>query len=139
MLISFLLASSLISPNTEFVHLQQTLENYGFEVRLELPPKRGAYGLLQHSSKTIWINPVVFELNIAQPTLIHEAVHAAQSCAGEKSLKTLGLSIPPPMVTKPFFFRYHSYRRELEAEAYTIQVQPKGTDLAIELLNQYCP
>ena len=60
MLISFLLASSLISPDTEFVRLRQILENYDFEVRLELPPRRGAYGLLQHSSKTIWINPVVF-------------------------------------------------------------------------------
>ena len=80
-----------------------------------------------------------FELNIAQPTLVHEAVHAAQSCAGEQSLKTLGLKIPPPMMTKPFFFRYHSYHRELEAEAYTIQVQPNRTELAIELLNQYCP
>ena len=138
MLISFLLASSLISPDTEFIRLRQVLENYGFEVLLELPPKRGAYGLLKHDSKTIWINPVVFELNIAQPTLVHEAVHAAQSCAGEKSLKTLGLNIPPPMVTKPFFFRYHSYHRELEAEAYTIQVQPNKTDLAIELLDRYC-
>ena len=138
MLIPLLLASSVLSADAEFTRLHQVLENYGFEVRFELPPIRGAYGLLKHDSKTIWINPVVFELKIAQPTLIHEAVHAAQSCAGEESLKTLGLKIPPPMVTKPFFFRYHFYRRELEAEAYTIQVQPNATDLALELLDRYC-
>ena len=138
MLISFLLASSLVSPEPEFNQLRQILENYGFEVRLELPPIQGAYGLLRHDSKTIWINPVVFDLGLAQPTLVHEAVHAAQSCAGEQNLQTLGLDIPPPKITKPFFFRYHSHRRELEAEAYTIQVQPNRTELAIELLDRYC-
>ena len=138
MLISFLLASSLVSPEPEFNQLRQILENYGFEVRLELPPIQGAYGLLRHDSKTIWINPVVFDLGLAQPTLVHEAVHAAQSCAGEQNLQTLGLDIPPPTMTKPFFFRYHSHRRELEAEAYTIQVQPNRTELAIELLDRYC-
>ena len=138
MFLSFLLVSTVLSPDAEFVRLHRVLENYGFEVRFELPPRRGAYGLLKHDSKTIWINPVVFELKIAQPTLIHEAVHAAQSCAGEETLKTLGLTIPPPMMTKPFFFRYHSYRRELEAEAYTVQVQSNATDLVLELLDLHC-
>lgn len=136
--IPFLLASSIIAPDTEFVRLRQVLENYGFEVRLELPPRQGAYGLFSHSSQTIWINPVVFELGIAQPTLVHEAVHAAQSCAGKESLATLNLDIPSPHITKPFFYRYHSYRRELEGQAYTVQVQPNRTELAIDLLNQYC-
>lgn len=138
MLLQFLLASTLVSPDPEFVKLHQLLEHYGFEVRFELPPRRGTYGLLRHDSQTIWINPVVFDLNIAQTTLVHEAVHAAQSCAGTENLKILGVNIPPPMVTKPFWIRYHSHRRDLETEAYTIQVQPNGTDLAIELLNQYC-
>ena len=138
MLIPFILASSLISTDTEFSRLHQVLENSGFEIRLELPPKRGAYGLLQHSSKTIWINPVVFELGIARPTLVHEAVHAAQSCAGQDHLKALGLKIPPPVMTRRFFLRYHSYRRQLEAEAYTIQVQSNGVELAIALLHQHC-
>lgn len=138
MLISFLLASSLITPDPEFTQLRQVLEDYGFEVRLELPPVQGVYGLFKHSSQTIWINPVVFDLGIAQPTLVHEAVHAAQSCAGTENLTTLNLDIPPPQVTKPFFFRYHDYRRELEGEAYTVQVQPNRTELAVDLLNQYC-
>lgn len=136
--IPFLLASNVIKPEAEFVRLRQVLENYGFEVRIELPPQQGAYGLFNHSSKTVWINPVVFELNIAQPTLVHEAVHAAQSCAGKESLASLNLDIPAPHITKPFFFRYHSYRRELEGEAYTVQVQPNRTDLAIDLLDRHC-
>ncbi len=138
MFVTFLLASSLISTDAEFSRLHQVLENSGFEIRMELPPKRGAYGLLQHDSKTIWINPVVFDLGIAQPTLVHEAVHAAQSCAGQENLKTLGLKIPPPVMTRRFFLRYHAYRRQLEAEAYTIQVQPNGVDMAIALLTEHC-
>ncbi|MGK7952745.1 MAG: hypothetical protein AB4368_29125 [Xenococcaceae cyanobacterium] len=132
------LASSLITPDPEFRRLYRVLEKHGFEVRLELPPKQGAYGLFEHNSQTIWINPVVFELGIAQPTLVHEAVHAAQSCAGKTGLTTLNLDLSPPQITKPFFFRYHNYRRELEGEAYTIQVQPNRTELAIELLERYC-
>ena len=138
MFVPFLLASSLKANNAEFFRLHQVLEHHGFEIRLELPPKRGAYGLLQHNSKTIWINPVVFELGIARPTLVHEAVHAAQSCAGQETLKALGIKIPPPLMTRRFFLRYHSYRRQLESEAYTIQVQPDGVDRAIALLNQHC-
>jgi hypothetical protein len=37
---------------------------------------------IRESEKKIWINPVVFDLHIANQTLTHEAVHAAQVCAG---------------------------------------------------------
>jgi len=126
------------STDADFSRLQQVLEQFGFEVRLASPPKRGAYGLLENSTKVIWINPVVFELGIARPTLVHEAVHAAQRCAGGEQLRTVGLEVTPPPMTRRFFLRYHSHRREIEAEAYTIQVQPDGVDLAIALLQQHC-
>jgi hypothetical protein len=143
-MINFLLSGGLVlisgSPffNPDFTRLQQVLTQYGFNLRLELPPQRGTYGLLESNSKTIWINPVVFELGIAKPVLVHEAVHAAQSCAGEGKPFPLGLDLLPPPQTRRYFMRYHSYRRQLEAEAYTIQVQPNGIELVIKLLNEHC-
>lgn len=135
---AILLLSVTPATDTEFYRLQETLEQYGFRVRLELPPEPGAYGLLNPSSQTIWINPVVFELGIARPTLVHEAVHAAQSCAGGNKLQILNLKITPPPLTRRYFLRYRAFRRHLEAEAYTVQVQPDGVELAIALLHQHC-
>jgi hypothetical protein len=77
-------------------------------------------------------------LGIAQPTLVHEAVHAAQLCYGKTKVQALGLEIEPPPMTRLHFMRYHSYTRQIEAEAYTIQVQSDRTDLVIALLNKHC-
>ena len=49
----------------KFIVLKQTIESYDFTVKIAPPPKRSTYGLLNTESKTIWINPVVFDLNIA--------------------------------------------------------------------------
>jgi len=125
--------------SAEFQQLQRSLENYGFIVRLERPPLRGAYGLLQTASKTIWINPVVFELGNAESTLILEAVHAAQLCAGQgENLRALGLDIPPPALSRRYYLRYHKLRRQLEAEAYTVPAQPNALELATNLLQERC-
>ena len=135
---AILLASVTSATDPDFSSLQETLEQYGFQVKLELPPEPGAYGLLNSSSRTIWINPVVFELGIARPTLVHEAVHAAQTCAGGDKLSSLNLKITPPPMTRRYFLRYRASRRHLEAEAYTVQVQPDAVELAISLLHQHC-
>ena len=135
---AFLLSSAQAVTNSQFNRLQQVLEQYGFDISLELPPVRGAYGSLNSRSKTISINPVVFELGIARPTLVHEAVHAAQSCAGGGKLHVLNLQMGPPPIARPYFFRYHGERRQLESEAYTVQVRPDGVDVAIALLHQHC-
>ena len=129
--------------NSQFESLQKTLTNYGFIVKLEIPPYQNKYGikpygLLEGKSKTIWINPVVFELGNAEPTLIHEATHAAQLCAGNGEFALLNLNIDPPKMTHPYFMRYHNYRREIETEAYTVQVQPNSLEIANGLLNSYC-
>lgn len=121
-----------------FIQLQQHLERKGFEVRLQRPPLNGAYGLLEASSRTIWIHPVVFDLGIAQPVLVHEAVHAAQACAGNGTVAALNLGLDPPNNTRPFFLRYHSYRRQIESEAYAIQVQPDRYERVLGLLEQHC-
>ncbi|MDJ0680318.1 MAG: hypothetical protein QNJ18_10695 [Xenococcaceae cyanobacterium MO_167.B52] len=138
---NLVLAHPLGDP--EFNQLEQLLINYDFVVRYELPPyenKRGLkpYGLLHTKTKTIWINPVVFDLGNAKATLIHEAVHASQTCAGNGSIALVDLEIEPPQITRPYFMRYHQYRREIEAQAYTVQAQPDSLALVTQLLNKYC-
>ncbi len=144
-LISGLLIANLAhsSDNSEFNRLQQILISYGFIVKQELPPpisnsRLRPYGLMNSETKTIWINPVVFELGNAQAVLIHEAVHAAQSCAGNGKMSLVNLDLEPPQFTRPYFMRYHSYRREIEAQAYTVQVQPDSLAIAIQLLEENC-
>ncbi|MEO1132851.1 MAG: hypothetical protein AAFX40_09120 [Cyanobacteria bacterium J06639_1] len=135
------LTRAFSAPSPEFDRLQRSLESYGFTVRLEAPPRWGTYGQLQGKTQTIWINPVAFELGNADATLIHEAVHAAQTCAGENgNLRPLGLDIQPPKLTRPYFLRYHNHiRRQLEAEAYTVPAQPNAIAIVHDLLQQHCP
>ena len=148
-IIIFLATSLLVSglvyagDNSEFEHLHQILIGYGFTIKQELPPPINSsgfrpYGLMNSKTKTIWINPVVFELGNAQAVLVHEAVHAAQTCAGGGRLSLLNLDLEIPQYARPYFMRYHSYRREIEAQAYTVQVQPDSLAIAINLLEQYC-
>jgi Fe-S cluster biogenesis protein NfuA len=125
-------------PEPDFSPLRQVLEKYGFKLRIELPPVKGNYGMLDTRSQSIWINPVVFDLGIARPTLIHEAVHAAQFCAGGGKLRLLELDISPLPFASPYFLQYPSPRREIEAEAYAVQSQPDGLERVISLLEQYC-
>lgn len=138
-LYSSLLIAQAPAPSQKFLDLKSQLEKYGFQVVLELPPKRGAYGLLSASRKKIWINPVVFDLNIANPTLIHESVHAAQVCAGKGKIKALGLKIQPIRNARRLFLRYkNTHRQDLEREAYAVQTQSNSFELATNLLNKYC-
>lgn len=136
---SLLLLSQVSTPERQFLDLKNQLERFGFQVIIELPPKRGAYGLLEVANKKIWINPVVFELHIGTQTLVHEAVHAAQVCAGKGKIKTLGLEVQPINYARPFFMRYTNiHRQDLEREAYAVQTQRNSFELAISLLQQHC-
>lgn len=128
-----------IPSEDQFTSLKNKLEKYDFTVKIVPPPKRSTYGLLQTKSKTIWIHPIVFDLGIALPTLIHEATHAAQWCAGNGEIFPLNLSISPPNIARPFFTHYnHGLRRHLEAEAYAIQTHPQGYQMVSDLLDQHC-
>ena len=130
---------STTAEEAEFLALRQVLEQHGFKVRLASPPQQRAYGLLNTQSKTVWINPVVFELGIALPTLVHETVHAAQLCVSREPLRPIGLGISPPPIAWPYFTRYHSYyQRAVEAEAYAVQTQPNNVALATSLVQKYC-
>lgn len=134
-----LVSQSNIIVDDEFLQLKNKLESYGFEVKLEASPSRGSYGLLNTKTKQIWIDPLVFELGIAKPTLVHEAVHAAQYCAGNGEIETLALTISPPNIARPHFMRYRDlHRRSLEAEAYAVQAQPNSLELVTSLLSKHC-
>lgn len=138
-LYSSLLIVQTRKPPQKFLELRNKLQNYGFEVIIKLPPKRGAYGLFKVSEKKIWINPVVFDLNIANPTLIHESVHAAQFCAGKGKMKTLRLKIQPIRPARRLFLRYSNiHRQDLEREAYAVQTQPNRFQIATNLLDKHC-
>lgn len=142
MLINFLIATFFIANNQllpQFSELKQRLERYNFTIKIESPPVRSTYGLLEVKTRTIWIEPIVFDLGIALPTLIHEATHAAQLCGGNGEIRALNLPLSPPNISRPFFTHYnHGLRRHLEAEAYAVQTHPDGYHIVISLLDKNC-
>lgn len=154
LLSSIVLTTQLPQPNTQFIQLTKQLESHGFRVNIAIPPnfqpakqeidfQRGSvrkpYGLMNAMSKSIWINPIVFELGNSNPVLIHEATHAAQFCAGNGNLKTMGLNIEPISQAQPFFKRYvDTHNQAVEKEAYAVQTQANSFDLATSLLDKHC-
>ena len=155
LLFSLIMTSSqLPSADPEFVRLKTQLENYGFQVNIAVPPNfnlpdreidflrrrvRKPYGVLNAKSKSIWINPIVFELGNSNAVLIHEAVHAAQYCAGNGKIQTIGLDIEPIEQARPFFKRYiNVHSQAVEKEAYTVQTQSNSYELVLSLLEQHC-
>ena len=136
---TMILIAQVPIQESSFEMLKKQLEQAKFQVILDLPPQRGAYGLLKADSKTIWINPVVFDLGIAEQTLVHEAVHAAQVCKGKGKLSLLGLEIDPLIYAQPFFMHYaDGDRKQLEREAYAVQTQSNRVELVSSLLKKYC-
>jgi len=134
-----ILVAQVPIQESSFEMLKKQLEQAKFQIILELPPQRGAYGLLKADSKKIWINPVVFDLGIAEQTLVHEAVHAAQVCKGKGKLSLLGLEIDPLIYAQPFFMHYaDGDRKQLEREAYAVQTQSNRVELVSSLLKKYC-
>jgi len=122
--------------------LARELQAYGFQIRLAPPPKRGAYGLFESKSKTLWIAPVTIPLGIARQTFLHEAVHAIQSCPSGQ-LTPLGVSGPlNPVVEREIsailLRNYHHTNRLLEREAFLMQAQPDAVPRLQTLLKRRC-
>jgi hypothetical protein len=138
---SVFLISQLPTNEPQFDFLKKQLEHYKFHVIIEPAPERRArYGQLNIKTREIWINPVDFDLKIATPTLIHEAVHAAQVCKGKGEAATLDLDITPINYARPFYMNYDDiHRKDLEMEAYAVQTQPTNSfELVLSLLSKYC-
>ena len=122
--------------------LVRELQAYGFQIRLAPPPKRGAYGLFESKSRTLWIAPVTIPLGIARQTFLHEAVHAIQSCPSGQ-LTPLGVTGPlNPVVEREIsailLRNYHHTNRLLEREAFLMQAQPDAVPRLQALLKQRC-
>ena len=150
---SIIFISQLSNVDLKFIQLKTQLENYGFKVNIALPPEYNRphrriefkqrvpkpYGLLSVKNKSIWINPIVFELGNSNAVLIHEAVHAAQYCAGNGTIQTIGLNIEPITQARPWFKSYvNIHNQAVEKEAYAVQTQPNSYELAQSLLEEHC-
>ena len=128
-----------MAPDPSMERILQTLKQYNFKVSFSRPPNAKAYGSMQPSTKRIWIHPITYQLGIAKQTLIHEAMHAAQSCQSPGTeVEPIGIKYPISPLARRHFLRYHNFRRHVEAEALTVQGLPEGADYVIELLHQHC-
>ena len=136
-----LMLLGLPAPAADLEQLQRSLLHHGFRIDVRQPPGQ-AYGRFISAEKRLEISPLVQELGITRPVLLHEAVHAAQSCP-HGSLTLIGVQRPvDPAVGSRIRFllrnHYQPNRAALEQEAFVIQSQPDAEQLIITALNQRC-
>ena len=140
-----LLSALLLAPGTAMadglISLQQALLRHGFRIEVRQLPGR-AYGRFIPTQKLLEISPVVHELGIAQQVLLHEAVHAAQSCpSGTLTLIGIRRQADPAVESRIRYLLSNHYRQEhmaLEQEAFLLQGQTDAEALIIQALNQRC-
>ena len=122
--------------------LLMTLKRHGFAVVQQQPPGEAAYGLFQPDRKLLMIAPITHDLGIARHVLLHEAVHAAQSCPdGRMRLIGLPVTTSPAVASRIRYLLTNHYQQGaqvLEEEAFLIQSQPNAEALIVEALNQRC-
>ena len=138
-----LLAVLLPAPAiaADLTALQQTLLRHGFRIEVRQPPG-GAYGRFISKRKLLEISPLVRDLGITRPVLLHEAVHAAQSCPnGRLTLLELDRQSSPVVESRIRYLLNNHYAQEhqaLEQEAFRLQSQPDAETLIIAALNRRC-
>lgn len=118
------------------------LRRRGFTVLLQAPPRSGIYGLFEAKSKTLWVAPVAFELGIGRQTVLHEAVHAAQSCP-RGVLRPIGWKVTlAPVVEREISgiltTRYGHGNLAVEREAFGLQGQADAVSKLISALRARC-
>ena len=140
-----LLSALLLAPGTAradgLISLQQALLRHGFRIEVRQLPGR-AYGRFVPTQKLLEISPVVHELGIAQQVLLHEAVHAAQSCPSGK-LTPIGIQrrADPAVESRIRYLLSNHYRHDhmsLEQEAFLIQGQEDAEALVVKALKERC-
>ena len=122
--------------------LGNSLDQAGFKVLFEQPPRKDSYGLINTRRKTIWVAPITIEMGIFRTTYIHEAVHAAQSCPTGK-LTPIGwdLKVDPAVSLAVKSILYRNYKPalfDLEREAFLMQGQPNAVEQVVEALQERC-
>ena len=128
--------------NNSISSLIKILNIKGFTIRNEFPPIKGSYGLYETKTKTIWISPITKKLGIYENVLIHEAVHAAQSCP-KGFLTKLDVSLnlttfQEELIKRKLVSNYNYENFLLEKEAFSIQVSPNALNILIKALNDRC-
>ena len=122
--------------------LVRALRSIDYDVRFEKTPVRGKYGLTNAKKKTIWVAPITMEMGIFRKTLIHEAVHAVQSCRSDKFIP-IGweLSVSPVIeqsIKSNLYLNYPRKSHKLEKEAFLMQAQDEPIPIILETLNKRC-
>ena len=122
--------------------LVKALRSIDYDVRFEKTPLPGKYGLTDAKNKTIWIAPITIEMGIFRKTLIHEAVHAVQSCPSGK-FTPIGwkLSVSPVIeqsIKSNLYLNYPRQSHRIEKEAFLMQAQKKPIPIIVETLKTRC-
>ena len=140
-----LLSALLLAPANAMANgllsLQQALLRHGFRIEVRQLPGR-AYGRFVSSQKLLEISPIVHELGIAQQVLLHEAVHAAQSCpSGKLTLIGIQRQADPAVESRIRYLLSNHYLQEhmsLEQEAFLVQGQDDAEALVVKALDERC-
>ena len=140
-----LLSALLLAPGSAMANgllsLQKTLLRHGFRIEVRQPPG-GAYGRFLPARKLLEISPLVRDLGITRPVLLHEAIHAAQSCpSGKLTLLGIQRRADPAVESRIRYLLNNHYRQEhmaLEQETFLLQGQTDAEALIIQALNQRC-
>ena len=121
--------------------LQKTLLRHGFRIEVRQPPG-GAYGRFLPARKLLEISPLVRDLGITRPVLLHEAIHAAQSCpSGKLTLMGIRRRADPAVESRIRYLlsnHYHQTHMSLEQEAFLIQGQEDAEALVVKALKERC-
>ena len=141
--LSFFTGIVQAAPNlsNEEIRLIRVLEEKGFKVIFEHPRESKAYGLFSSKEKILFISPLAYELGIGRSVLVHEAVHASQSCpSGVMSPVGWTLKVKPVVmrgITRVLTLSYHK-NQHLEREALMMQAQPDAIKRVKKALEQRC-
>ena len=140
-LVLLLCLPALPALAADLEQLQHSLLRHGFTIEVQQPPGQ-AYGRFIPAEKRLEISPLVQDLGITRPVLLHEAVHAAQSCPnGTLSLIGVQRPVDPAVGSRIRYLLRNHYkpnRTALEQEAFVIQSQPDAEQLIITALKQRC-
>ena len=141
LLLAALLLGALSAAASDLSPLQHALLRYGFRIEMRQLPGR-AYGRFIPAQKLLEISPVVHELGIAQQVLLHEAVHAAQSCpSGMLTLIGIRRQADPSVESRIRYLLSNHYLQDhmaLEQEAFLVQGQDDAEALVVKALNDRC-
>ena len=122
--------------------LVRSLRSINYEVIFEKTPLPGKYGLTDAKNKKIWIAPITIEMGIFRKTLIHEAVHAVQSCQNGKFIP-IGwkLRVSPVIdqsIKSNLYLNYPRSSHRIEKEAFLMQAQENPIPIILKTLKTRC-